>query len=146
MMIEFNDWLAICETKARYCRLLDAKDWAGWADCFTEDFTLQIPGAEPWAGRDLALGSARKAIETAVTVHQVHNPEIVLRADGNSADVTWALQDRVLWPQGREAGETFFGHTGYGNYREVYVRCGDGRWRIRSTVLTYLYRDLEPAP
>jgi hypothetical protein len=24
-----NDWIALCEGKARYCRTLDSKDWAG---------------------------------------------------------------------------------------------------------------------
>ena len=36
----FEDWQAICETKARYCRCMDTKDWLGWADVFTEDLVL----------------------------------------------------------------------------------------------------------
>jgi len=30
--INFSDYVAICETKARYCRTLDSKDWAGYAE------------------------------------------------------------------------------------------------------------------
>jgi hypothetical protein len=55
MTPNFADWVAICETKARYCRCLDTKDWAG--------------------------------------------------------------------------------------YRERYVKCDDGRWRIKSLILTYLQMD-----
>jgi SnoaL-like domain len=43
MTTNFTDWLAICETKARYCLCLDTKDWAGYADCFTEDLVMDNP-------------------------------------------------------------------------------------------------------
>jgi SnoaL-like domain len=42
---EFADWLAICSLKARYCRCLDTEDWVGYADCFTEDLTLDTSPA-----------------------------------------------------------------------------------------------------
>nr|WP_129780573.1 nuclear transport factor 2 family protein [Peristeroidobacter soli] len=32
--------LAISKVKARYCRMLDTKDWAGFGALFTEDFVL----------------------------------------------------------------------------------------------------------
>ena len=38
---------AIKQLKARYCRLLDTKDWAAWRDLFTDDFvsdTSQVGG------------------------------------------------------------------------------------------------------
>lgn len=34
---EITARIAIAEVKARYCLTLDTKDWAGYADCFTED-------------------------------------------------------------------------------------------------------------
>ena len=40
MSNSFADWVAICETKARYCRCLDTKDWVGYADVFAEDLVL----------------------------------------------------------------------------------------------------------
>lgn len=45
MSANFADWVAICETKARYCRVMDTKDWAGWANCFTEDLVLDTSPA-----------------------------------------------------------------------------------------------------
>ena len=55
------------------------------------------------------------------------------------------MQDRVEMGEERRAalGET--GHTGYGHYRETYVRCSDGKWRISETQLSYLYYDRIPA-
>ena len=53
MTANFADWVAISETKARYCRCLDTKDWAGYADCFTEDVVLETPPAgDVTSGRD----------------------------------------------------------------------------------------------
>ena len=38
----FADWLAIADLKARYCRLLDSKDWDGFAALFTAANTLKL--------------------------------------------------------------------------------------------------------
>jgi ketosteroid isomerase-like protein len=142
MAAEFSDWLAICETKARYCRCLDTKDWTGYADCFTEDFVLDTPPAgNVTHGRDAAVKTVRRAVENAKTSHQVHNPEISFAQDGNSADVIWAMQDRVTWGEDRRAQMGNSGHLGFGHYREHYVRCDDGRWRIAKLVLSYLQMD-----
>lgn len=142
----FADWLAICETKARYCRLMDTKDWEGWADCFTEDLVLDTSAArgERIEGRDEAIRYVRGSIDQAKTAHQVHNPEVTFADDGSAADVIWAMQDRVeMAPDRPVSGH--LGHTGYGHYRERYVRCPDGRWRIRETRLSYLHMDARSA-
>jgi 3-phenylpropionate/cinnamic acid dioxygenase small subunit len=143
MPADFADWMAICETKARYCRLMDTKDWAGWADCFTEDLTLDtVPaGGYKVEGRDEAIRSVRGSIDQAKTAHQVHNPEIAFEPDGQGAAVIWAMNDRVQMAPEKQS-ETYGGHTGYGNYREHYVKCADGKWRIRSTQLSYLHFDV----
>ena len=126
------DYIAICELKARYCRALDTKDWAGYADVFTEDLELDTrpAGGTLSHGRDESVRIVRSSIETAITAHQVHSPEITI--DGDVAHGVWALQDRVIW-QTR-------GMTGFGHYHERYVRH-DGRWRIAATKLTRLHTD-----
>lgn len=142
MAASFEDWLAICETKARYCRCMDTKDWAGWADVFTEDLVLDTTPAGGYRveGRDKVIAMVRSSIETAKTAHQVHNPEVTF--DGpDAANVIWAMQDRVEMGEERRASLGEAGHTGYGHYRERYVRCGDGKWRIRETQLSYLHYD-----
>jgi ketosteroid isomerase-like protein len=139
----FADWLAICETRARYCRCLDTKDWDGYADCFTEDLVLETPGGWNISGRDEAVARVRGSVETAQTAHQVHNPEV--NFDGpDAADVVWAMQDRVIWGEDRREQMGDAGHTGYGHYRARYVRCPDGRWRIKRQTLTYLIFDTHP--
>ena len=134
---EWRDWRAICEGKARYCRLLDTKDWAGFRALFTEDCVLEVEGApEPaMTGRDHAIGSVEAAIGAAKTAHQVHSPEI--RIDGDEARVVWAMQDRVDW--GPERGSL----TGFGHYHERWVRR-DGTWKIAALKLTRLHVEMHP--
>lgn len=130
-----TDYIAICELKARYCRLLDTKQWDAWADQFTENFVLdtsEAGGPPPVQGRDAAIASVRAFIETARTVHQVHSPEIEI--DGDTARGIWAMQDRVVLEGGRSL-------TGYGHYTESYAK-GDGAWRIATSKLTRLVLDI----
>lgn len=140
-MAGFDDWAAICTTKARYCRCLDTKDWDGYADCFTADFVLETPPAgNVHRGRDAAVRYVRSCVEESTTVHHVHNPEIAF--DGaDAADVVWAMQDRNTWHPDRARILGCSGHAGYGHYHERYVRCADGRWRIARSRLSYLHMD-----
>ena len=139
-------WLAIGAVKARYCRLLDTRDWAGFAALFTEDFELDVSEGTALPvirGRVAAVEQIRSSVASARTAHQVHSPEITLTSD-NEAQVIWAMQDRVVWPPEQAAQRGFAGLTGYGHYRETYVREG-GRWRIRTLRLTRLRLDFTPA-
>jgi len=132
---DFADWVAITETKARYCRFLDTKQWDAWAGVFTEDLMLdtsQAGGPPPIIGRDEAIAMVRQSIETAKTAHQVHNPEITIY--GDRAEVIWAMQDRVVFESGH-------GLSGYGHYTETYVKQ-DGQWRISRSKLTRLHLDM----
>lgn len=142
--ISFEDYVAICATKARYCRCLDTKDWAGYADVFTPDLQLDTrPSGGPLIeGRDAAIEFVRGSIGSAVTAHHVHSPEISM--NGDSASVIWAMQDRVIFDPER-ANLPFSGLTGYGHYHEEYRRCADGVWRIAKSALTRLHMDYDPA-
>jgi len=129
--------LALMEAKARYCRTLDTKDWAGYAALMTEDFVLdvtegtQVPVIR---GREAAVKQVQSSILTAKTVHQVHSPEI--EVEGDEADVVWALQDRVIWGPDRPS------MTGYGHYHEHWVRR-NGDWKIASLRLTRLLIEVQ---
>lgn len=134
-----SDWLAICVLKARYCRLLDTKSWQEWGQLFTEDFVLDTSaagGPPPVTGRDRAVAMVREGIEAARTAHHVHQPEISI--DGGTAAGIWAMQDRLVFPDGTTI-------TGHGHYHETYARQ-DGRWRIASLTLTRLLLDVIPPP
>jgi len=143
---EFTDWVAICETKARYCRCLDTKDWEGYTDCFTEDFVLDTPPeGNVHQGRNTAVTYVRSCVEPWITTHHVHNPEIAF--DGpDAADVIWAMQDRNSYHEEQVKESGISGHTGFGHYHERYVRCPDGRWRISRSKLSYLQMDMHKAP
>lgn len=143
--LEFSDYLAICDTKARYCRSLDEKRWDDYGDCFTEDVLLDTSGSggPRIEGRPALLETIRGAIGDAITVHQVHSPEITL-LDADTAEVIWAMQDRVIWSEEKARAIGKRSLTGFGHYRERYVRGQDGRWRIARSALTRLHIDFEP--
>jgi hypothetical protein len=138
-MTTFDDWLALTEAKARYCRMLDTKDWQGYAALLTEDVVLDVSAGTQVpviTGRAAALRQIQSSILTATTAHQVHSPEI--RIDGDEAHVVWAMQDRVLWGPERPS------ITGYGHYHERWVRR-KGEWKLAALRLTRLHIDIHPA-
>ena len=125
----FDDWLEICNLKARYCRCLDTKDWAGYAAVFADDAVLDTSpaGGLRIEGRDELVAYVRSSIgEDTFTAHHIHAPEIVI--DGDTATGIWAMQDRNIWPSGRKL-------LGFGHYHERYVRK-QGAWKIAKSKLT----------
>lgn len=132
---DFADWLAISNLKARYCRLLDTKDWDGFEALFVPDFLLDATGSggPRLEGRAAAIASVRKSLDAATTVHQVFSPEITV--EGDEASAVWPMHDRLTWANGREI-------NGYGHYHERYVRTGDG-WRIAQSRVTRLMLDVQ---
>lgn len=128
---------AIKQLKARYCRHLDAKDWAAWRTIFTDDFVSDTAGAggKVILGADDFVAFLRRTLgrPAQVTAHQVHAPEIELTS-ATTARGVWALQDVVrLGP-----GVTL---VGYGHYHETYENVA-GRWLIKSSKLTRLREDI----
>jgi hypothetical protein len=143
--VSIEDYLAICDTKARYCRCLDEKDWNGYGDTFTPDITLDTTGSGGGIshGRDALIKSVRGSLDNAITAHQVHSPEMTW-VDADTVEVIWAMQDRVIWSDEKAAAIGKRSLTGFGHYRERYVRSTDGRWRIAKSSLTRLHIDFEP--
>lgn len=128
----------LSQAKARYCRTLDSKDWAGFADLMIEDFELDVSdgntGVPVITGRDNAVEQIRTSLTNARTAHQVHLPEIDL--NGDDAQVIWAMQDRVIWePHGPSL-------TGYGHYHDRWVRR-DGQWKLAALKLTRQILDFD---
>jgi hypothetical protein len=133
-------FVELCQAKARYCRTLDSKDWAGFADLMTDDFEMDVsdgnPGIAPITGRDNAVDYVRSSLANTRTAHHVHMPEIDV--NGDEAHVIWAMQDRVAW---QPDGLSF---TGYGHYHERWVRR-NGQWKLAALKLTRLYMDVHPS-
>ena len=130
-MTGFDDWVAIHDLKARYCRLLDTKDWIGWRALFTDNFVLDTTpaGGARIEGGDAAVAYVRASItDDTITTHQVHTPEIEVA--GDDATAIWAMMDRNIWPNGRSL-------IGYGHYTERYRRVA-GNWKIAESRLSRL--------
>jgi hypothetical protein len=137
---------AIERTKARYCRFMDTKRWDDWGMLFTQDATLDVSedvtpemGPQIVHGRAAIVAQVRAVVDTALTTHQVHSPEITLLS-ASAASGIWAMQDVVMWPEGvarpiREVHSL----TGFGHYHETYSLDAD-EWRIASLRLTRLQR------
>lgn len=128
---------AIKQLKARYCRLLDAKDWPAWRQLFTDDFYSDTSesGGKSIHGADDFVAFVKRALgkKTRATVHQVHAPEITLTSEHTATGI-WALEDIVRFAPGLNM-------NGYGHYFETYVKI-DGHWRIQSSKLTRLREDI----
>ena len=116
---------AIKKLKAKYCRLMDNKQWAEWRDIFTDDFkgTFELPPnpASVFASPDELVETNQSILKDAKTVHQIFAPEITLNSDGSALGI-WQQFDFVRMPR--------FAFKGYGNYKETYRKCADGQWRI----------------
>lgn len=134
--VRLSEIEAIKALKARYCRLLDAKDWTAWRELFTDDFVSDTSqsGGHVISGADEFVAFLRKTLgkPSQVTVHQVHAPEIDITGPGTARGV-WALNDVVHLAPGINL-------NGYGHYHETYVKT-DGHWRIATSTLTRLRED-----
>jgi hypothetical protein len=128
---------SIKQLKARYCRYLDAKDWATWRSIFTDDFVSDTAeaGGKLITGADDFVAFTRNNIgrRSQATAHQVHAPEIELTS-ATTARGVWALQDVVRFGPGVTL-------VGYGHYHETYENIA-GKWLIKSSKLTRLREDI----
>jgi hypothetical protein len=128
---------AIKQLKARYCRLLDTKDWVAWRQLFTDDFVSDTSqaGGKIISGADEFVAFLRRTLGKASqpTVHQVHAPEIELTSASTATGI-WALNDVVRLAPGLNL-------QGYGHYHETYEK-GGGQWRIKTSTLTRLREDV----
>lgn len=135
----------ICALKARYFRMMDAKDWAGLEATFAPDLRADFRAA---AGGDdesqLIEGAARYVatlsgiLANVITVHHGHMPEIHVESP-TSAHGIWAMEDKLWVPEGSDL--PFRRLHGYGHYHEKYVRLSDG-WRIQDIRLSRLHLEV----
>lgn len=126
---------AIKQLKARYCRLLDTKEWQAWRALFADDFLSDTSkaGGKVIRGADEFVAFTRKGLRSQPTVHQVHAPEIELTSPTTACGV-WALEDVVRFGPGVNL-------RGFGHYTETYEKV-DGQWVFTSSALTRLREDV----
>lgn len=131
---------AIRQLKARYFRFMDTKDWDGLASVFTEDVEIDMTGSGGGITRSLDeyMPFLRASIENVETVHHGHTPEISISSP-TSAIGTWAMEDKLWWPDGSGVPGLRSLH-GYGHYTEEYRKIGSG-WKISAMRLSRLRVD-----
>lgn len=123
--------------KSRYFRCVDFHYWDEFTELFTEDLEIDfVESTSNPTTRDEFVASVRRHFESStLSVHHGHLPEITIHDDDHATGI-WPMFDLVEMPP--ESG--YASHTGYGNYKEEYVRGDDGRWRIAKTQLTRIKR------
>jgi len=136
---QLNDIEDIKQLKARYCRLIDQKQWSELESDFVTDAAIEIAGAPGGADDTQRFTSAHEFIDALsklmgplVSVHQVHAPEIEI-LDEQNARGTWTVADRLVFP----AGSPLKVLQGWGIYHETYKKKS-GRWQIASVRLERL--------
>lgn len=121
-----NDWVALSEAKARYCRFCDTKDWAAWGELFTDDIEYDVSGGASQdipviRGRDAVVSQVSALLEGVKISHQPSSPEMDIQ--GDEARVIWAMHECVVHGPGKPVT------LAYGHYHERWVRQ-DGRWKL----------------
>jgi len=136
---QLNDIEDIKQLKARYCRLIDQKNWEELEANFVLDATIEIAGAPGGANDTKQFSSAHAFVESLqqlmaplVSVHQVHAPEIEILGP-ETAKGTWTISDRLVFPDGSPLKIL----QGWGIYHEIY-RKESGCWRFVSVRLERL--------
>ncbi|MFZ6644163.1 nuclear transport factor 2 family protein [Undibacterium sp. TJN25] len=127
----------IRQAKARYCRLIDHKQWDSLRAMFTQQVQLRFHGTDgalthEFTERDAFIALTADMLQQAQTIHQVHNPEIEL-LPADTARVIWSMEDRIIFPDGVPG--PFRSLHGYGHYEETLEKHS-GDWLIRTMDLT----------
>jgi len=125
--------------KARYFRCMDTKDWDGFRDVFAPDAEMDMRSEAGEAGlvhgKHAIADFVRGSVDTVVTVHHGHMPEINVTSPTTATGI-WAMEDLLRWPE----GAPLTAMHGWGHYHETYTMV-DGRWAIQTLALTRLRLD-----
>ncbi len=123
-----EDELAIGRLRARYCHLLDDRDWPAFVDLFTEDGVFR--GLKAVRGRDALLRFFGTDFpETTERFwHFCTNGTVEINGDRATGRITLEYLSVI-------GGVSY---AAAGHYDDVMERV-DGRWRFRSRVITFYY-------
>ena len=130
---ELRDIEALKNLKARYCHLVDARQWNELAELFTEDATCDYGFFGVYNGRAEIMNKFfRELVESASSfmVHMVHNPLIEVR--GGTASGTWYLTAQTTTQPVNQAMWVM------GIYRDQFKRI-DQQWKLSSLKFEFKY-------
>lgn len=135
---ELADERAIIQLAVRYCRAVDARDYAALRDLFVPDATAHLGDADP-EGIDAIIDHLRRALDPCdVTQHLVGGHLVTVDADTATAECDLHAQHVR---KGTEGGSRFI--LG-GRYRDRLARTDDG-WRITRRDLDFTWFSGNPA-
>jgi hypothetical protein len=144
-MNDLEKLLAIEEIKrlkAKYCRVMDEKNWQAWHEVFTPDGVMLVPEVKERpqiVGAQAIIDFIERLLKDAVTIHHLHAPEIEILSTTEARGI-WALDDNLWWTPEKPSTYGWTKLRGAGHYREKYKKTADG-WRISELALTRLYLD-----
>jgi SnoaL-like domain len=140
----------IKQLKARYFRELDTKNWDGLNSVFAADAVFDLravnsvrqpltgelsppEGGEDrvFRGRTAIVEMIRNAVESLITVHHGHTPEIEVLSETTARGIV-PMEDVLRLP----SGELLL--NGFGHYHETYQKF-DAGWQIKTSRLTRLF-------
>jgi SnoaL-like domain len=136
---------SIKQTKARYFRCLDSKDWQGFAATFAADAQMDMREqsrneSNLFIGNQSITDFVSQSLQPLITVHHGHTVEIEFTSD-TTAKVIWAMED-FLWRPSDTPGQKPVQYVhGWGHYRETYCPI-NGQWLIQTTTLTRLHLEV----
>lgn len=140
-MVDLQEIHAIQSLKHRYFRVLDSKDWAGMAECLSEDCVARYDGGKySFDGRGNIIAFFQRYMDpaTLITLHQAHHPEISLTGPDTATGI-WYLYDEVI---NLKDNTTL---RGAGFYQDEYVKQ-NGRWQIRVTGYERTFEEILQRP
>ena len=130
---ELKDIEALKKLKARYCHLVDSRQWKELTELFTEDATCDYGFFGVYNGRAEIMNKFfRELVESASSfmVHMVHNPLIEVR--GDSASGTWYLTAQTTMQPVNQAMWVM------GIYRDQFKRVNQ-EWKLSSLKFEFKY-------
>jgi hypothetical protein len=140
LLQEMRDYKEIVELKARFVRMVDSKNWAGYRAVFIDDGHFEFGGGNSVRGGEAFVAAVRGMIDTGTSVHRAFLPEITFES-ATAAKGIWAVNDYIEWttdPTGHRHGFQGFGYE-YVTYRKIA-----GGWKIHDWRVHYVRMDPLP--
>jgi ketosteroid isomerase-like protein len=133
-----EDRIAISDALQRYSYCIDTFDWAGMADVFVDDATVQYHG-HPLITGNTAIAEFLRERTKATTYHQHFVTVVRVDIDGDTAS-TYA--NFIAHAVGLEVDGRI--RLSVGDYRDRVQRCADGVWRIAHRDQRTGMKDIRP--
>ena len=89
--------------RAKFARSMDTKQWKDMQDTIADDCVFDARDGsvvtELWIGGEDIVANIRRNLETAVSVHHAHMPEIEITSPTTAKGI-WAMQDLLCFQGG----------------------------------------------